>query len=1418
MRGPDSFRAWAAALNTEVRYREVYLVASGERKRPEMPPPERGVVATAEDIKQLEMMQYQWDEKNSKAIGVIFKTVSKEIEQMYQGYTNAAELITALKEKYDTISDTQSLQGLRQAATTKFDDCKDMADFLGRLNIALEQFARSLSTDSKLDDSMKAQFVFMGLGEEWNTFLTSYLHSKYDRNKTTFEDLSDALLEEELRMKYNNEAANLVKAQKAKANEKKNKDSKSSKDSKKESQKGQNQGLRHPDRFCTECEKHGHTVDHCWVKHPEKRPKGWKKKKGEEKEESSKRLEDIVCTAQLADESTDFDFEKVHLLQRDNWIIDSGSTCHLTGEMSYFIPGTVKQSRRAIRTATGQITYSTLSGDVEMILKHLDCVRKLTLTDVLYLPEIKINLVETIKLNRKGLGVNLLPEEVVITRIEDGAIVGYKDIQNDTYIMRIAKNGALQTSEKLALSDCELLADSDEETAQNTTQDTPRNDHRNTMARRQRRTAYYHAISKARNMRKDRVNLRTWHRRFAHLSVANVRRLSRMVKGLDIEGLSIPKHACDPCLKAAATIRNGQEVMSPAKARGDRVFVDLGGGHFDLPPAFNNGAKYWLLFLDQYTGYSTVMFLKTKDQSRMAIQAYADGESHAKFPIIRLHSDNGKEFDNTDLRSWAKKRNIQWEFAAPYAHSQNGSVERLSRTILTKVRAVLIDSGLPRDLWAEVMKTVVFLRNISPVREKDLTPYEIRNSKKPNVKSLRVIGCECAVTIPPEIRSKEKITKIDPRAYTAKLVGYNSLGKQYVVWKASTNELKHVRDVRFNEGSDPEIYRSPDDDYGKWREPPLVQAPQRNPHEVASDSDSEDEFAQCVIVEPEINDFISCLIEGMPRSLQGVAAYILRMGHSFTSEYRGDHDDMIEPSSYQEAMASPHKDKWMEAMKSEVGDLVKRKSWLLTDLPDGRKALRGRWVYKLKIDVNNRISRFKARWVARGFTQRYGVDFWETYSPTARPATVRVFFAITAAFDYDCLQGDIKLAFLQGNFLDNEIIYVEQPKGFEDGSKRVCQLLLPLYGLKQSARAWFITFRTKMAEIGFYPSPADECLFTDGAGTFLILHVNDSLLSGPREAVEGVRAAISNAFDGAHFQEAAYYLGMKIERDRPNRKIKLTQSAYVQRVLDDFDRDSKKTSPIPMREGAHLSKSTSEEPNFTLMKRYQRLLGSLMYITLQTRPETSYSVGHLMRFASNPDDSHMRELTHLLRYFRPTIDKGIVFQALPEDENEEDEEIRNFKRLGTLKGYVDADFGGDLDTRRSTTGFIFTLGGGPISWVSKLQTTVSLSTCEAEYTAISIAGREALWLANLLESMGFGGVRPMAIYTDSEPAMKLAKNAQMHARSKHIDIRMHWIRDAIQNGDIELHYLSTEEMIADTLTKPLPKVKFDQHAKAMGVE
>ncbi|KAF7164704.1 hypothetical protein CNMCM5623_009117 [Aspergillus felis] len=343
-------------------------------------------------------------------------------------------------------------------------------------------------------------------------------------------------------------------------------------------------------------------------------------------------------------------------------------------------------------------------------------------------------------------------------------------------------------------------------------------------------------------------------------------------------------------------------------------------------------------------------------------------------------------------------------------------------------------------------------------------------------------------------------------------------------------------------------------------------------------------------------------------------------------------------------------------------------------------------------------------YVAKGYAQIPGINFDQTFSPTAKPATVRLFFVLVAILGYHYIKADIKLAFLQGKFFNGKVVYLKQPQGFDDGSGR--------------------------------PSKVDECLFFNTHGVLLILHVDDMEIAGPsKQIAEGVCEAIRKLFDVLLIGPASYYLGMKIDLDIEKRQVKLSQRAYLQRLVDAFNPHSVKTAAMPMEEGAWLVKS--DQP-----------------------------VGHDLelkeRYGAGPHDA--KDVMH---------------------------------KLGIVVGYVDADYAGCIDTRRSTTGYVFMFGNGPISWASKLQSVVSLSTCEAEYTAIVHAAKEAIWLTYLLED--------------------ITHNAQFHARSKHIDINCHWIREAIVKKQVFLQHLSSDKMIADLMTKPLGRLKFDQFFKALGL-
>ena len=1475
--GADIYQVWSEGIITYLRSQDVWRIVSEKYPCPEVSTDDKSKVAgpshlsirvtrstaaaeeepslsdkekelSKAEADKIAKKKAEWEELDEKAIGAICLSVSYAIRHEVIKIEISKELWDHLQKKYDVSADVQSFEGLQTAVYTQFGNCKGIQDYVSKLTASFDKLAASLKKDEILSESLKIQFLLCNLGDTWDSFLTSYLNSRFNKETTTFDEVVQILIQEEIRMKFNAAQSNLIKAKTGKQLAQEKKDNTKKKDNKSSSSKD---SFRSP---CKYCNKSGHSEDQCWKAYPEKykeyKAKREAKKKSKDKADTAATVNnEFICIVRSVEEYGQItkDAQIFSEFGSDAWIIDSGATDYLIADPDNFIGDTVKPHRRGIRTATGHLTFSTLMGDVELFLKLPVGRRRLVLTDVLYVPEVKINLLGIVKMIRRGLGINFLPEEVIITYLEKNTAIGYGDLIQSQFILRtVAKEldytDSIKSTVKLT-KQVEFSEPMQSDGRSHETDDKAPTESVASVTKQQPlvgKARYAFQVRAVKTLRKDRVNLTTWHRRLAHLSIKNVIRLSKMAKGIDIEGLAIPRHACIPCRQANATKHVGKQAMSPATRRGQRVFIDTGGGQDNIEPGFERGEIYWLLFIDQFDRFTTVHFLKFKWEANKAIKEFEAVERNMGHNIESFHSDNAREFMSDDLKTWSKKKGIVWEPTAPYAHEQNGIVERLGRTLTTKVRAVLVDKPqIRKDLWTEVMRSIVFIKNISPIRNMAVTPFEMRHGRQPDLKSIRIIGSVCWVTIPTELRLSKGITKLDPRATRAIFLGYTSLGKQYVVYIPETSRIERVRDVTVDEGSDPELFGSPDDDYGKWIQPLPITHPAQNPNEIGSESESDisdsepadpanqrDQtpdrpitggqlptpltYADCdteAVCQP--GSHIANLVVDVPQQWQQTALKLMQAAFLYVASKSKDHSNLIEPSSFEEAIASPESEKWWQAMREEFDDHIKRKTWDLVDLPNGCRAIKGRWVFKAKINADNEVYRYKARWVAKGFSQTFGVDFFMNFSPTAKAASVRLFFVYAAQFGYECIQADAKLAFLQGEFQDGEVIYIEQPTGFDDKSGRVCKLNLPLYGLKQAARLWYVKLRERLASIGLIPTEVDECLFTNHGGTLLIVHVDDILTTGPDASVEGVKSQFHSLFDISDVSMASYYLGMKITRDRKNFTLKLTQDAYIKRVIEAFDPDSRKTLPIPMSPDAKIVKTDAEiDPQ--VRQRYQALLGSVMYLMLQTRPEMAYAVGKLLRYAHCPTNDLLSRALQLIRFLRSTPDHGILYKPV-DDDNEP------LVRLGKACGYTDADYAGCLDTRKSTTGYVFTLASGPISWSSKLQSTVSLSTCEAEYAAVSLAGREAKWIISVLEGIGFGGVRPMTLYTDSLPAIQLAQNTQFHARSKHIEITMHWIREAIHNGDIDLQYVSTEMNPADVFTKPLPKARFNQLTGKIGV-
>ncbi|KAJ9536512.1 hypothetical protein OSB04_un000306 [Centaurea solstitialis] len=544
-----------------------------------------------------------------------------------------------------------------------------------------------------------------------------------------------------------------------------------------------------------------------------------------------------------------------------------------------------------------------------------------------------------------------------------------------------------------------------------------------------------------------------------------------------------------------------------------------------------------------------------------------------------------------------------------------------------------------------------------------------------------------------------------------------------------------------------------------------------------------DEENTTPIVEPEIQHEN---VEPQSKPIEEVQTQDLRRSSRIRQEpdrYLGflvsqDGGDLNEPTSYGEAVSGSESEQWQEAMKAEMQSMYDNQVWELTDLPQHCRAVGRKWVFKKKTDMDGNVHTFKARLVAKGFTQTHGIDYEETFSPVAMLKSIRILMAISAYFNYEIWQMDVKTAFLNGKLTED--VYMEQPEGFVDpkNPNKVCKLLKSVYGLKQASRSWNLHFDERIKEFGFAKREFEPCVYTKFSGSivaFLVLYVDDILLIGNDvPTLQSVKSWLSKCFQMKDLGEAAYILGIKIYRNRSKRLIGLSQSTYIDKILKKFRMDESKKGFIPMQHGIV--------------------------------PDVAYSVSVTSRYQQNPGEPHWVAVKNILKYLRRTKDMFLVFGG-------SEDEI-------SVNGYSDASFQTDGDDFRSQSGYVFTLNGGAISWKSSKQDTIADSTTEAEYIVASDAAKEAVWLKNFLSDLRVvtSISRPIDIFCDNSGAIAQAKEPREHHKSRHVLRKYHLIREIIGRGDVRICKIPTVDNVADPLTKPLARVKHEAHANSIGMQ
>ena len=518
-----------------------------------------------------------------------------------------------------------------------------------------------------------------------------------------------------------------------------------------------------------------------------------------------------------------------------------------------------------------------------------------------------------------------------------------------------------------------------------------------------------------------------------------------------------------------------------------------------------------------------------------------------------------------------------------------------------------------------------------------------------------------------------------------------------------------------------------------------------------------------------------------------------------------NHENFNDPKTYNQAMTSPNSEEWQLAMDKEIDDLSSQNTWSLVIPPPDANIIDGRWVYKTKLNSDGTINKYKARYVAKGFQQTYGIDFEETFSNTVKPMVFRILFAFAAWNDLEIQQWDIKSAFPNAS-LKNKI-YMKQPKGYENKNiQLVCLLNKALYGLKQSAREFYLFLAELLSQFGFITIIADQSVFYNPDTKIIITaHIDDLLVfSDSMNEINILKAKISKKVEISDLGDARFFLGMELSRNRKNKSLFLSQAKYIQELLNKFNVIGEKPIYSPTIQGIRLEKNPDQASEH-MIKLYQQQIGSLMYLMTATRPDLAFSVSNCARYMSNPSEEHYKALNRIWQYVRTTQNKGLLY-------NISDEEALS------LIGYVDSDWGGDYTTRKSTTGYLFTFGNTPISWSSKLQKSVAISFCEAEYMALKEAAKELIWLKTV-----FNEIKPLnkyntdLLYCDNKSAIDLSKNPEHHARTKHIDIQYHFVRDYIERKIFELRYINTKEQLADALTKAIDINAFRNFTKRINI-
>jgi transposase InsO family protein len=1300
----------------------------------------------------------KWELKAEKAAGEIYLLVESDQRVHFRGSDeNPVEMWKLLENAHLSKKPGARFNAYDDLFSIRKQDDETLVVLGIRIEKAMQAIQNLRPKDFKietLDEELQCMAMIRALPEEYR-HLSSSLLLMPKLDKAT---ILQAFRSEELNRQRQIESLNSAKAGGAKKWEKRPQKTSTTKST------------------CFYCKKEGHWVQDCL-----------KLKEKIQKIEAAEKTEEKVAVTEFAGKASAVPDNEVNSTSSNvfHWNTDTGATSSMTPHHNWIRNYT--PYKVPIRLADHRIIYSEGVGTVRFrpVINGKQ-IRDVEFTRVLHVPALRNNLLAVLYLTKyKGIDVHISRDKMDF-------------LENDTLRFRAT------------------ISDDDIGYLDGSTIDITEN------------------VQLTSTLPLD---LSLWHKRLGHHNYDDIKLMvsKDLVVGLTLDSKEKPDPICEPCLA-------GKMHANPFPSSEHRATEVLELIHSDVHEVgvkSHSGYNYWVTFVDDCGRYKAVMPMKHKSDTYVAFRSYkAWAENLTGKKIKRFRDDKGGEYMSNEFSAYLDACGIIREHSCRNRPQQNGVAERTNRLFAERIVALLNESGLSKQFWVECLSALVHVLNRCPTSAiKNKTPYETMHNRKPDVSHLRVWGCLAYVHI-----QKDKRAKLGSHMEKCIFIGYPEGYKGWKFYNPETQKVIICERADFDErytydgklittntsiNPEPRPLIPEEDSTEEDINPPQELEPEQIEQQ-------EEEVPPVVEEEPApvapIPD--NEPIDNRPIALRRAKRTVNPPGEWWKlprqpapmipesdSEESDDEQEEVnacnnnpDPKSFEEAIDGELAEEWHDAMLDEFNWHLENGTWTLVELPDGKHAIGSGWVYRTKHLADGSVERYKARVVAKGFSQRPGQDFFETYASTMRSATIRIVLALAAIEDMEVHSIDISYAFTNSD-IDVEI-YMEQPQGFKQGGKKyVCRLNKALYGLKQAPRLWSETLAKVLLELGFKRTYSDASLYIyerDNIKVIVPVFVDDiTLASKSQAAIDNFVVELGKHFKLRDLGKTNLLLGIEVSRNRAERKLYLSQRQYIVNKLEEFGMTDCKPVGTPMLPGLKLSKGqapkTEEEKSAMENIPYINAVGSLMYLATMTRPDIAYTVGVLARFNSNPGMAHWKAVKHVFRYLKGSMNLKLEYG--PDASIESD----------MFATYSDADHGGNKDSGKSTSGYMVKLGSGVVNWSSKQQAVVTRSTTEAEFIAAGAAGMEIRWMQNLLQELGYTPSAPAKLYMDNQSSMSVAKNPEHHGKMKHLDLCYYWLRDEVSMKRILPLYLQTENMPADLLTKALPKPQVEKLRSEMGL-